>query len=125
MHERRQSELVELELVHAESATERNGEDAHVDRVRERVLIVIADCGEADERSLFVQNLIDDPLYHALDLSDVRGLADANRIDDVLGDGDRLGVRTIGGRLGFLVELSVGRGLGRRVDLERLDLGVL
>src|SRR6266849_1653568 len=93
--------------------------------MRERVFVVVADRGEANERRLLVQNLIDDPLHHTLDLPDVGGLADPDRVDDVLGDGNRLGIGTIGGRLGLLVELPVRRGFGRRVDLERLDLRIL
>ena len=125
VHQRGEAELIQLELGHAETAAERDREDAHVHRVRERVFVVVADRRQTDERGLLVQHLIHDSLHHSLDLSDVRRLADAHRVDDVLGDGNGLRVGAVGRGLRFLVELPVGLRLGRRVDLERLDLRVL
>ena len=72
VHQRRESELVQLELVHPEPPAERDGEDADVHAVGERVFVVVADRRQADERRLLVQDLIDDALHHALDLLDVR-----------------------------------------------------
>ena len=93
--------------------------------MRERVLVVIANSGQTNERSLFVQNLIHYALHHSLDFADVGCLADANRVDDVLGHRYRLRIGAIGGRLCFFVELLVARRLGGRVELKSFDLRFL
>ncbi len=61
-------------------------------------------------------------MHDPFDLSDVRRFADAHRIDHVLRNRNRLRVGAVGGRLRFLVEFLITRGLGRRVELEGLDL---
>ena len=72
VEQRGHAEIVQLQLVQPEPLAERHGEDADVDAVRERVLVVVANRREPDERRLLVQDLIDDPLHDALDLLDVR-----------------------------------------------------
>src|SRR6185436_1289301 len=124
VHQCGESKLVQLKLGHSESPAERDGKDADVDRVRECVFVVVADRRQSDERCLFVQYLVDDSLHHALDLPDVRRLADPDGIDHVLRHRYRLRVSTIGSSLRFLVELLVAGGLGGCVELERLDLRV-
>src|SRR5438105_2678861 len=83
VHQACKPELIELQLRHSETASERYGEDANVDAVRERVLVVVANGSKTDERSLFVQDLIDDPLHYALDLPHARRLSHSHRVDDV------------------------------------------
>src|SRR2546423_3864331 len=93
--------------------------------MREGVLIVVADCRQSDQRGLLVQHLIDDSLHHSLDFADVGRLANADRVDDVLGDRYRLGIGAIGSSLRLLVEFFITIGLSRRLQLERFDLRVL
>ena len=93
--ERRHAEIVQLQLVQPESLAERDGEDADVDAVRERVLVVVANRRQADERRLFVEDLIDDALHDALDLLDVRAAAHAHGRHQVARRGDRLRVRAL------------------------------
>ena len=95
VEQRREPEIVQLELAEPESPAERDGEDADVHAVRERVLVVVADRRQADQRRLLVEDLVDDALHHALDLLDVRASAHADRVDDVLRHRHRLGVRPL------------------------------
>ena len=122
VHKRGESQLVELELRHAEAAAKRDRKDANVDRMGERVFVVVADRGQADERRLLVQNLVDDALHHSLDFADVGRLADSDRVDDILRHRHRLRVGAIGGCLCLFVEFLVARCLRRGVELKRLDL---
>src|SRR2546430_4726300 len=57
VEERRHTEIVQLQLGEAELAAQRDGEDADVDRVRERVFVVIAERGQADERRFVIEHL--------------------------------------------------------------------
>src|SRR3954468_20494427 len=90
--------------------------------MREGVLVVVSNRRETDERGLFVQNLIDDALHDALDLSDVRRLANADGIDDVLRHRYGLRIGAVCSSLRLFVELLVCRSLSRLVELERVDL---
>ncbi len=93
-----------------EPATERHREDAHVHRVRERVVVVIADRREPDQRRLLIQDLVDDSLHDSLDLLDVRALSEPHRVDHVARDGDTLRVRALCGLLRLSeIRLVLGR----------------
>src|SRR5205823_1714568 len=91
----REPEVIELKLRQTEAFPERDREDADVDAVRERVLVVIADRRETDERRLLVQDLIADPLHDALVLLVVRAPADTDGRHEVACRGDRLLVRPL------------------------------
>ena len=88
MQQRRHPEIVELDLGEADLLAQRHREDADVHRVGEGVLVVVAQRGQADQRGLVVEHLVDDRLHRALDLLHAGGAAHADRVDDVLGDGD-------------------------------------
>ncbi len=72
VHKGGDAELVQLKLGHSDSLSERDCEDAHVHRVRVRVLIVLAQRGESDQRRFFGQHLVDYGLHRALDLPRAR-----------------------------------------------------
>ena len=73
------AQIVELQLGEAELLAQGDREDADVDRVGERVLVVVADGGQPDQRGLVVEDLVDDQLDRALDPLDAGGAAQPRR----------------------------------------------
>src|SRR6266513_1713995 len=118
VEQRRHPQVVQLQLGEAELAAQGYREDAHVHRVGERVLVVIAQRREADERRLVVEHLVHDRLDRPLHLLHVRGAAHPDGVDDLLGDGHRAGVGALGGLLLALLFLDVLVGLERRLDTD-------
>src|SRR6185312_591974 len=92
VHQRRDAKLVELQLGHADSLTERNGENTDVDGVRVSVLVVLTQSRQPDKGRLFRQHLVHDGLHCSLDLPRARHAAHADRVDHILGERDRLRV---------------------------------
>src|SRR4051812_36420951 len=118
--ERRHSEIIQLQLVQTETLAERDREDADVDAVRERVLVVIANRRQTDQRRLLREDLVDDALHDALDLLDVRAALHAHRSHQVARRRDGLRVRALRPLLRlFGIRRS---GLRRRREAERLNL---
>ena len=89
----------------------------------ERVVVVVAKSCEADERSLLVQNLIDDSLNDALDLLDARHSAESDGIDDVPRECNRTCVGVIRGVLKLLRLFLIDLIFLRRSELERGESG--
>src|ERR1700682_344341 len=78
VHQRGESQLVELQLRHPQTPPQSDRENAHVHGVSKSVLVVITDRRKTNERRLFIQHLIDYSLHNALDLSDVGRFADSH-----------------------------------------------
>src|ERR1051325_2494544 len=113
--QRGHSEIVELELRETEALSERNRENANVHTVGKRVLVIVANRRESEERHFIVQDLIDDRLHDTLDLLDARTLPHPHRRHQVLRDGDGLGVRPLRALLRTLaIFAAFVRGLAQR-----------
>src|SRR5438094_633079 len=92
--------------------------------MRERVLVVVPQRGEAYQRGLVVQDLIHDRLHGPLHLLHVGRPAHPDRVDDLLRDGHRARVGALRRLfLPFLV-LGVLVGLERGLDADVGDAGV-
>ena len=116
--ERGHAEIIQLNLAEPKSLAQRHREDADVDAMRERVLVVIADGRETDQRGFLIEYLIDDALHDPFDLLDVRAAPEPHRRHQILRHGDGLGIRLLRHFLRLLAVLLVNL-LGHRfADLE-------
>jgi hypothetical protein len=125
VEERGEPDVIELQAREAETAAERNRENADVHGVRERVVVVVADGGETHERGFVGENLVDDSLHHAFDLLDVRPLPHAHRIHHVFRRGNGLREGALGRLLRLDANFLVVLRLDRRRHFERKHAGVV
>ena len=109
-------------LLKPEALAQRDGEDADVHAVGERVFVVVANRRQADERRLLVQDLVDDALHHALDLLDVRAARPCAPSSSGPSCRHRLRVRPLGALLRFLAVVRRHRSVGG-AERERRDAG--
>ena len=119
----RHPEIVQLKPGESQLLAERDGEDAHVHRVGERVFVVVANRRETDERGLIVEDLVHDELHRALDPLHAARASEPHPGHHVLRDGHALRVHPLG-RLTLLLGLGLlvsGALDGDAVDVPRVQ----
>ena len=102
VQQRGHAQVVELEPGEPQLLAQRHGEDADVHRVGERVLVVVPDGGEADDRGLVVEHLVHDELHRALHPLDAGGPPHPDAGDHFLGDRHALRIHPLRRLLGLL-----------------------
>src|SRR3989454_25900 len=115
VEQRRHAEIVQLQLGQSQLASQRDREDAHVDRVGERVFVVVAQRGQPYQGRLVIEHLVHDRLHRALHLLHVRGASHANAVDDLFRHRDRARIGALRGFLLPLLLLDVFLGFERRL----------
>ena len=75
MHQRRESQIEQLELGQPDTTSQCHGQNADVHAVDERVLVEVAQRGHADQGVVIDHDLVDDGLYRALRLPQPGGSA--------------------------------------------------